>query len=606
MSEGERGAGAGVAGVVAIAATYVYFLLFAEFAFLGLVQRIVATPAGMKLVMGVLAGGGVAGSGAAAVWFRAERFTRSLAGGFAACAVAAAGALAASSNAMLIVAAALVGLALGWTTVTLASGLRAAVGTARLGWWCGVGTGVAYAVCNVPAVFDASPVTQTVGAIGVVMVGGVATRWIRVSGALVETRGEFAPRAVVAWLGLLLALVWLDSAAFYVIQHAPGLKAATWVGTWRLVGNAATHLVLAIVAGWALDRGGAGKLAALAGALLVAACAIFGSVLAPVFYTAGVSVYSTVLVFYPARSARPGVAALIYAVAGWGGSALGIGMAQDLNAVPGWFLAAAGAAMLAALGVRWRVLAGALAVMAVAAPPRAAAEDVQVLRGREVYVSEGCIHCHSQFVRPRVSADVERWGPARTLEAVLAERPPLPGNRRQGPDLAEVGNRRTAEWQRLHLKNPRAVVPGSRMPAYDYLFRGDGERGEALVAYLASLGRETLAARWAVTERWRPEKTAAEVKPGKAERLFATLCAGCHGATGRGDGPLAAELSLKPPDFTRDGWRRVKAGDAWGVERIVKFGVPGTPMAGHEYLADVDVVALAEFVRGLQGGPTQR
>lgn len=119
----------------------------------------------------------------------------------------------------------------------------------------------------------------------------------------------------------------------------------------------------------------------------------------------------------------------------------------------------------------------------------ASAQDAGLIRrGREVYIAEGCIHCHSQYVRPG-TADEERWGPVRPLAESERQRPPLFGNRRQGPDLQNVGARRTAEWQRLHLQAPRAVIPGSRMPSYAHLFGpGPANDGEALLAYLASLG----------------------------------------------------------------------------------------------------------------------
>ena len=117
-----------------------------------------------------------------------------------------------------------------------------------------------------------------------------------------------------------------------------------------------------------------------------------------------------------------------------------------------------------------------------------AQDPALIRRGREVYIAEGCIHCHSQYVRPG-TADEDRWGPARPLPEIERQRPPLFGNRRQGPDLQNVGARRTAEWQRLHLQSPRAVTPGSRMPSYAHLFgSGPASDGEALLAYLASLG----------------------------------------------------------------------------------------------------------------------
>lgn len=106
--------------------------------------------------------------------------------------------------------------------------------------------------------------------------------------------------------------------------------------------------------------------------------------------------------------------------------------------------------------------------------------------GREVYVSEGCIHCHSQYVRP-VGQDRALWGTPTSVEAALDQAPVLIGNRRQGPDLANVGLRRDSSWNRLNLIEPSAIVPGSRMPSYRHLFEGEGLRGEALLAYLNSL-----------------------------------------------------------------------------------------------------------------------
>jgi cytochrome c oxidase cbb3-type subunit 2 len=111
--------------------------------------------------------------------------------------------------------------------------------------------------------------------------------------------------------------------------------------------------------------------------------------------------------------------------------------------------------------------------------------------GREVYVSEGCIHCHSQYVRP-VGEDQALWGPPTAVETALSQAPVLIGNRRHGPDLANVGLRRDSSWNRLNLIEPSALVPGSRMPSYRHLFEGDARRGEALLAYLNSLRPSSL------------------------------------------------------------------------------------------------------------------
>jgi cytochrome c oxidase cbb3-type subunit 2 len=248
---------------------------------------------------------------------------------------------------------------------------------------------------------------------------------------------------------------------------------------------------------------------------------------------------------------------------------------------------------------------GAVVVGATVGAGRAepAAADAAVARGREVYVAEGCLHCHSQYVRPRVRLDVERWGPASELSAALDAAPPLFGNRRQGPDLANVGNRRNLEWNRLHLLAPREVSPGTRMPSYAYLFADGGERGEALLAYLAALGADTVEARRAQTAAWAPSAGAA-LAPEAGRRLFVRLCSPCHGEIGRGDGPLAVRLSVRPPDWSRAPWRHVppEADPEMALGRIIKFGLPGLTMAGHEYLPDREVVGLAQYVRSLQKG----
>ncbi len=107
-----------------------------------------------------------------------------------------------------------------------------------------------------------------------------------------------------------------------------------------------------------------------------------------------------------------------------------------------------------------------------------------IISGRDIYISEGCIHCHSQYVRPRTS-DTALYGPATPVRTDKTQ-PVLIGNRRQGPDLSNVGLRKTREWHKLHLINPPLVSPGSRMPSYAHLF-DDSDKGEVLLDYLISL-----------------------------------------------------------------------------------------------------------------------
>jgi cytochrome c oxidase cbb3-type subunit 2 len=90
------------------------------------------------------------------------------------------------------------------------------------------------------------------------------------------------------------------------------------------------------------------------------------------------------------------------------------------------------------------------------------------LAGRDVYVREGCYLCHSQMIRP-FRAETERYGHYSVAGEFVYDRPFQWGSKRTGPDLARVGGRYSDEWHRVHLANPRDVVPESIMPGYPWL-----------------------------------------------------------------------------------------------------------------------------------------
>ena len=90
------------------------------------------------------------------------------------------------------------------------------------------------------------------------------------------------------------------------------------------------------------------------------------------------------------------------------------------------------------------------------------------LAGRNIYVREGCYNCHSQMVRP-LRDEVERYGHYSLAAESMYDRPFQWGSKRTGPDLARLGNKYSDDWHRDHLKDPRAVVPGSIMPSYPWL-----------------------------------------------------------------------------------------------------------------------------------------
>ncbi|GLS91922.1 cbb3-type cytochrome c oxidase subunit II [Psychromonas marina] len=146
------------------------------------------------------------------------------------------------------------------------------------------------------------------------------------------------------------------------------------------------------------------------------------------------------------------------------------------------------------------------------------------LAGRDVYISEGCHVCHTQMVRG-IEPEVKRNGRANKEGDDIYEFPNLWGSKRTGPDLTNIGRKYSEQWQRIHLMNPRKVVPTSIMPAYPWLFTqvlsGDDieskmrvlrklgvpyteneidkarlqvkgvTKGEALIQYLQSLGNDT-------------------------------------------------------------------------------------------------------------------
>ena len=99
------------------------------------------------------------------------------------------------------------------------------------------------------------------------------------------------------------------------------------------------------------------------------------------------------------------------------------------------------------------------------------------LTGRDVYIREGCYNCHSQMVRP-FRAEVERYGHYSVAGEFVYDFPFQWGSKRTGPDLHRVGGRYSDEWHRLHLLDPRSVVPESNMPSYPWLARTAANAGD--------------------------------------------------------------------------------------------------------------------------------
>ena len=111
------------------------------------------------------------------------------------------------------------------------------------------------------------------------------------------------------------------------------------------------------------------------------------------------------------------------------------------------------------------------------------------LEGRDIYIREGCVGCHSQMIRP-FRAETERYGHYSVAGESVYDHPFLWGSKRTGPDLARVGGRYSDDWHRAHLYNPRNVVPESKMPSYPWLVENhlDGRHTAAKMKALRTLG----------------------------------------------------------------------------------------------------------------------
>jgi cytochrome c oxidase cbb3-type subunit 2 len=110
------------------------------------------------------------------------------------------------------------------------------------------------------------------------------------------------------------------------------------------------------------------------------------------------------------------------------------------------------------------------------------------LIGRDIYIRESCSTCHSQQIRPLLS-EVERYGPYSMAGEFAYDRPFLWGSKRTGPDLHRIGGKYTDAWHRVHMLDPRSVVPQSIMPAYPWLAERAANHDGSIERRLAALRR---------------------------------------------------------------------------------------------------------------------
>jgi cytochrome c oxidase cbb3-type subunit 2 len=604
-----------------VAITYVYFLIFAQFACLKRLAELGITDAHLKIVMAAMAAGGILFSLLAARPVLGPSPHRRLEVSLFVCGIAALLTLLPLAVGASVAVSFLVGAGLGLLTVTLVSHLRLWLGDGDGLLKVGFGTGLGYLICNFPPLFTASSDTQAIAAAILCFIGVL----VAANATTVPAETPPAPNTSISFGRVLIsftALVWLDSAAFFIIQNTPVLKVGTWEGTVHLWINGFLHLIAAIAGVWLLRRRGLSFVLVVAVLALSVSCLLLldpsRALLASLFYPIAVSLYSVALVAYPSLLApasspadRARKAGLIYAVAGWFGSAMGIGMGQNLGQVPAAFVLLAcalvlGPQLVELLRRRGREVATTSAALLaafcihraiVASYPEQPALS-QIERGRQVYLSEGCINCHSQYVRPN-TPDVLMWGPVQTMDELRRERPPLIGNRRQGPDLSEVGGRRSPLWLKAHFYNPQEVSHASFMPSYAHLFGGQGIRGDDLVAYLGSLRSPDTEPHLSAEQIWKPAAAGVAQENAKdGARLFNAYCATCHNPDGRTRRSWQTSFKRPPPNLATGPWLQLSPSDPaekreLRLAQIVKFGIPRTDMPGHEYLSDRDVSSLA-------------
>jgi mono/diheme cytochrome c family protein len=209
-------------------------------------------------------------------------------------------------------------------------------------------------------------------------------------------------------------------------------------------------------------------------------------------------------------------------------------------------------------------------------------------RGREVFYSNGCNYCHTQYVRAEDTA----MGPVSEGGNYVFDDPMILGSERTGPDLSYVGRKRSATWEIEHLKDPRQFSPLSIMPSFEFLPEEDLR---AIAEYLFYLGDRVAQERMILPpdvyagttnpisyplvapnsdqpQGW-PTWEAAGLQEGK--ELYVDYCLTCHGCAGNGLGSYAGTLAVTPADFKQEPFRSMPD-DQWFWH--VSEGVPGTVM----------------------------
>ncbi len=239
------------------------------------------------------------------------------------------------------------------------------------------------------------------------------------------------------------------------------------------------------------------------------------------------------------------------------------------------------------------------------------------LKGRQVYIREGCWYCHSQYVRP-VTGESFRWGPVSQAGEYAYDRPHLFSTRRIGPDLTRVGRKYGDDWHAAHHWNPREVVPDSIMPAFPWLYEtakaGEApelnEEGKTMVAYLQKLGtgigdwREGfVSTQMAAGQVLNMNPQSQEDLLALGKNVYARRCVGCHGVKGDGAGPSARFMDPRPRDFTKGifKFRSTPGKDSLPTDidlySTITHGLWGTSMPSWQEISDHERRAVVQYIK---------
>lgn len=239
--------------------------------------------------------------------------------------------------------------------------------------------------------------------------------------------------------------------------------------------------------------------------------------------------------------------------------------------------------------------------------------DPVVLKGRSIYIREGCWYCHSLYTRG-AAGETRRWGPQSEVGEYAHDLPHLFGTRRIGPDLTRIGGKIGDDWHSAHFFDPRIVVPDSLMPKFTWFFKKEGNRfdlneeGKAVTAFLQSLGM--------TKGKWRDvfpyqvlETGSASIENEAALRhgkdVYRRRCEGCHGEKGDAKGPAPTTVLFKiaqPRDFTSGvfKFRTTPSGSLpldSDLYRTITAGIRGTAMPPWFILPERDRWDVIHFIK---------